>query len=66
MLKVLKPGSDERNGAGLLGYFDGDGAVALLKADGRALLMERAEGRRSLVAMAARGGDAPAAALGAF
>ena len=61
MLKLLKPGSDERNAAGLLAYYDGQGAVRLFAADDGALLMERASGTRSLGAMATGGRDDAAA-----
>jgi streptomycin 6-kinase len=64
MLKVLKPSSDEeRNAAGLLRYLNGDGAVRLYEADANALLLERANGSRSLVTMATSGGDATAAEI---
>jgi streptomycin 6-kinase len=62
-LKVLKPGSDERNAALLLRYFDGDGAVRLLASDAHALLMERATGSRSLKAMTLSGQDTAAAEI---
>jgi streptomycin 6-kinase len=63
MLKVLKPGSDERNAATILRYFGGSGAVRLFEADECALLMERADGRRSLVSMVERGEDVEAAEI---
>jgi streptomycin 6-kinase len=63
MLKVLKPTSDEQNGATMLRYFDGHGAVRVHEAHNNALLMERADGPRSLVAMATTGGDADAAEI---
>lgn len=62
-LKVLKPGSDEGNAAPLLRYLDGHGAVRLLAADAHALLMERATGSRSLMAMALSGDDTGAAEI---
>jgi len=63
MLKVLKPSSDESNAAALLRYFDGDGAVRLHESDDHALLLERADGPRSLIAMAVSGGDEQAAEI---
>jgi streptomycin 6-kinase len=63
MLKVLKPSCDERNAAGLLRYLSGDGAVRLYEADEDALLLERANGSRSLVTMAISGRDAQAAEI---
>lgn len=63
MLKIFKPTSDERGGADLLRYFDGDAAVRVIEADHEALLMERADGPRSLVRMATSGGDIPAAEI---
>ncbi len=57
ILKLFKPHSDERHGAGLLRYWGGDGAVALYEADADALLMERAMGSRSLTEMACAGRD---------
>jgi len=61
MLKVFKPASDERNGTELFRYFDGEAAVRVIEADDDALLMERADGPRSLVAMATSGADIEAA-----
>jgi streptomycin 6-kinase len=63
MLKVLKPLSDEHNAAGLLRYLNGDGAVRLYEADENALLLERADGSRSLTKMAVSGGDTQAAEI---
>src|ERR1700688_4791132 len=60
MLKVLTPASDERNAAGLLRHLDGDGAVRLYEADQNALVLERANGSRSLFTMAIAGRDAEA------
>ena len=60
MLKVYKPGSDERHGTDYLRYVEGDGAVRVMAADEEALLMERATGSRSLFDMAVTGGDASA------
>jgi streptomycin 6-kinase len=47
----------------LLRYFDGDGAVRIYQSHDNALLMERADGPRSLVTMATTGGDAEAAKI---
>lgn len=63
VLKVLKPHSDETDAAALLRWYDGRGAVRLLRAEAEALLLERAGGRRSLAALAAEGGDLEAAAV---
>jgi streptomycin 6-kinase len=63
MLKIFKPSSDERNGAEFLRYLDGEGAVRVMAADDAALLMERACGPRSLVAMAISGADIEAAEI---
>ncbi|MEM7172477.1 MAG: aminoglycoside phosphotransferase family protein [Pseudomonadota bacterium] len=61
MLKVLKPGSDERPGLDLLRYWDGDGAVRVYRASPGALVMERAQGKRSLIDLALEGNDLKAA-----
>jgi streptomycin 6-kinase len=63
MVKVFKPASDERNGTELLRYLDSEAAVHVIEADDGALLMERAEGPRSLVAMATSGADIEAAEI---
>jgi streptomycin 6-kinase len=60
MLKVYKPGSDERHGTDYLRYVEGDGAVRAMIADDEALLMERATGSRSLLDIAVTGGEASA------
>ncbi len=52
MLKLLKPGSDERDGIAALRHFAGTAAVRLIEAADDAVLMERAVGPRSLTAMA--------------
>ncbi len=63
MLKVAtEAGSDERT-AEMLRHYDGKGAVRLLRAEGPATLMERADGTASLKRMALAGGDAAAAAI---
>jgi streptomycin 6-kinase len=56
MLKVARE-PEERWGAGLMVWWDGEGAVRVLEHDADALLMERATGERSLVEMARSGGD---------
>jgi len=63
MLKVFKPGSDERHSSDYLEYLGGYGAVRLLAADDTALLMERAIGTRSLLAMVLSGKDIEAAEI---
>jgi streptomycin 6-kinase len=63
MLKVFKPDSDERSGADYLKYVDGQGAVRMLASDDASLLMERAAGTRSLVAMVLGGKDIEAAEI---
>jgi streptomycin 6-kinase len=63
MLKVFKPTSDERDATALLRYYGGEAAVCVLAADDGALLMERAEGERSLGAMATSGADLEAAEI---
>ncbi len=63
MLKVLKPDSDEGSAAALLRYWDGDGAVRVYRSDHHAVLLERAEGKRSLGEMAINGGDLDAAEI---
>jgi streptomycin 6-kinase len=63
MLKVFKPNSDEQDGSDYLKYVDGQGAVRVLAADDASLLMERAVGTRSLVAMVLSGADIEAAEI---
>jgi len=63
VLKVLKHASDERNAAALLRYWNGGGAVRLYEADEKALLLERATGSRSLMAMATSGRDTETAEI---
>lgn len=64
MLKVAHA-AEERRGAHLLGWWDGDGAARVLGHHGDAVLLERAEGPRSLAAMARAGaaGDDAAARI---
>ena len=54
MLKLATK-AEERWGAGLLGWWAGNGAVRVFLHDGDATVMERATGPRSLAAMARRG-----------
>ena len=61
-LKAPKPNSDEVRTAAMLRYFGGRGAVRLVRADESAVLMERANGHRSLMDMATSGDDDGAAA----
>lgn len=56
MLKVARH-EEERFGSGLLAWWNGDGAVRVFAAEGDAILMERAIGRRSLVTMSMSGHD---------
>lgn len=56
MLKVARA-DEERAGARLMAWWDGDGAARVLEHEGDALLLERALGERSLVRMARRGRD---------
>jgi streptomycin 6-kinase len=56
MLKIAS-GEEERRGADILAWFAGDGAVQVLAHADPALLMERAEGARSLATMARHGED---------
>jgi streptomycin 6-kinase len=59
MLK-LALAEEERRGAALLDWWDGDGSVRVLARQDAALLMERAEGGLSLPAMARDGRDGEA------
>ncbi|AMM84930.1 hypothetical protein AZF01_11615 [Martelella sp. AD-3] len=56
MLKLFLD-EEEETGATLLGWWAGDGAAFVIEADGGAILMERATGRRSLNEMSAAGRD---------
>jgi streptomycin 6-kinase len=56
MLK-LAGGVEERDGAALMSWWDGDGAARVLAREGDAVLLERAEGRLSLADMARNGRD---------
>ena len=56
MLKVARE-AEERRGASLMAWWDGDGAARVLAHDGDAVLLERATGHRSLTAMVREGAD---------
>ncbi len=56
MLKLLLH-EEERTGSAVLAWWGGNGAVRVLARDGDGLLLERAAGNRSLVAMATQGDD---------
>jgi streptomycin 6-kinase len=56
MLKIARE-AEERRGAGLMAWWDGNGAARVLAHDGDAVLLERATGHRSLAAMARDGAD---------
>ena len=56
MLKVAVE-AEEKAGALLMAWWDGEGAARVLALDGEALLMERAQCRRSLVEMSRNGRD---------
>lgn len=62
MLKVTDH-EDERTGGQVMRWWDGDGAARLLAHDGNAVLLERAEGTRSLAAMSRNGHDDEACAI---
>jgi streptomycin 6-kinase len=56
MLKVAF-NQEEREGAALMNWWDGDGAARVLAHEAEALLLERAEGSRSLATMSSNGRD---------
>ena len=56
MLKVARE-REEKWGAGLMIWWDGEGAARVLEHDGDATLLERATGKRSLAEMARSGRD---------
>lgn len=62
MLKLVGC-EDERRGANVLRWWAGDGAARVLELDGQALLMERAEGSKSLADMSRAGRDDEATAI---
>jgi streptomycin 6-kinase len=48
---------EERSGAALMSWWNGDGAARVLAKDGNAILLERAEGKTSLAELAQKGQD---------
>jgi streptomycin 6-kinase len=56
MLKIASV-DEEKSGGALLVWWNGDGAARVLTHDGDAILLERAEGRRSLAEWARNGRD---------
>jgi streptomycin 6-kinase len=62
MLKIA-PGEEEQRGAHLMAWWAGAGAARVFERDGEALLLERAQGARSLAAMARGGEDDRAGAI---
>ncbi len=56
MLKVARV-EEELVGNHVMSWWDGSGSARVLRHDGEALLLERAEGSRSLAAMATAGGE---------
>ncbi|MFI4996315.1 MAG: aminoglycoside phosphotransferase family protein [Hyphomicrobiales bacterium] len=56
MLKIALI-DEEKSGGVLMSWWNGDGAARVLAGDGDAVLLERAEGRRSLAELARGGGD---------
>ncbi|OBZ93287.1 hypothetical protein ADU59_22820 [Pararhizobium polonicum] len=56
MLKVATIAEETRGGL-LIQWWDGDGAAKVYAHDGEAILLERAEGKRSLLVMAMNGDD---------
>lgn len=56
MLKIARH-AEERRGAALMRWWNGDGAARVLAYDEDALLLKRATGSRSLIRMAAHGDD---------
>ena len=56
MLKIAH-NQEEREGAYLMAWWDGEGAARVLAHEGEALLLERAMGERSLTALARSGAD---------
>jgi streptomycin 6-kinase len=62
MLKIAGH-AEEQRGAALMQWWGGDGAARVLALDGPAVLLERASGPRSLIAMAGTEGDDEASQL---
>lgn len=56
MLKIARS-EEERRGAGLMAWWNGNGAARVLAHDGDAILLERATARRSLADMVHQGHD---------
>ena len=56
MLKIAVEAEEKRGGL-LMAWWDGQGAARVLAQDGKALLLERAEGKDSLLEMAVNGRD---------
>jgi len=56
MLKIARS-DEERRGAAVMVWYDGDGAVRVLETNGAALLLERPQTLRSLAEMSAGGSD---------
>jgi streptomycin 6-kinase len=56
MLKIAVD-AEEKRGAALMIWWDGEGAVRVIAHDGNALLLERASGERSLIEMSQNGRD---------
>ena len=56
MLKIAVEAEEKRGGL-LMAWWDGQGAARVLAQDGKALLLERAEGKDSLLDMAVNGRD---------
>ena len=59
ILKIANTGEEQR-GAGLMAWWNGEGAAAVWGRDGSAVLLERLEGTRSLREMVHAGHDADA------
>lgn len=57
MVLKLSTDPEEQQGGAIMAWWDGSGAASVLAHDGPALLMERAEGGRSLSVMAREGED---------
>ena len=62
MLKIARA-DEERRGAALMAWWNGDGAARVFAQHGPALLLERATGSRSLAAMVAAGQDDEASSI---
>jgi streptomycin 6-kinase len=62
MLKIALH-AEEKSGAALMAWWDGDGAARVLASDGTAILLERADNQTSLVQLSADGADDKAVAI---